>query len=85
MGVGPFSQRGLYEALGLAVGLGRVGLCADMLDAETGAGASEEVRLRASAVVGHDAGHGYAEAFVLGDGLDEEGGGAVLFLVWEDA
>ena len=34
MSVGPFAKRGLDEALGLAVGLGGVGLGADVLEAE---------------------------------------------------
>ena len=39
--VGPFPQRGLDEALGLAVGLGRVEPGSDVLEPEPSAGAIE--------------------------------------------
>src|SRR4051812_35788962 len=40
-GIGPFSEGGLDEALGLAVGLGRVGSGFDVLEFEPVAGARE--------------------------------------------
>ena len=39
--VGPFAQRGLNEALGLAVGLRRVGLGEDLTETEAFAGGPE--------------------------------------------
>ena len=65
------------EALGLAVGLGRIGLGADVLEAETLAGRAEGEGLVAGAVVGHDALDLDAEALVVGDSGLEEGDGAV--------
>jgi len=38
LGISPFAQAGLDEALGLAVGLGRIGPGADVLEAKTLAG-----------------------------------------------
>ena len=40
-GIGPFAKRGLDEALGFAVGLWRIGLGANVLEAETLAGLLE--------------------------------------------
>ena len=40
-GIGPFSQGSLDEALGLAVGSGRVGSGADVLEAEPSTGVAE--------------------------------------------
>ena len=74
----PIRERGLDEALGLAVGLGRIGPCPDMLEAEIAAGLGEGLRSVAGAVVGHDAGDGDAEAGVVGDRRLEEGDGALL-------
>ena len=54
-GVGPFPERGLDEAFGLAVGLWRVGLGLDVLEAELPAGAGEGLGFVAAAIVGHDA------------------------------
>ena len=68
LGVGPFAQRGLDEALGLAVGLGRVGPGADVLEAEIAAGLAEGLGAIAGAVVGHHARHLDAEAREVGDG-----------------
>jgi hypothetical protein len=81
LGVGPLPQRGLDEALGLTVGLGRVGLGEDVLQAEPGAGLGEGPGSIAGAVVGHDAADDDAEAGVVGDGSSEEGDGALLLLV----
>ena len=52
-GVGPLAQQGLDEALGLAVGLGRVGPGADVAQAEQPAGLAEQARDVARTVVGH--------------------------------
>ncbi len=41
LGVGPFAQAGLDEALGLAIGFGGIGLGADVLEAAVAAGISE--------------------------------------------
>ncbi len=83
-GVGPFSKRRLNEALGLAVGLRRVGFGSDVLDAELLAGARESSGLVAASVVGHDTLDRDAEALEVGDGGEEEGDGALLLLVRED-
>ena len=40
-GIGPFAQGGLDEALGLAVGSGRIRLCSDVLQTERFAGARD--------------------------------------------
>ena len=63
MRVGPLSECGLDEAFGLAVGLWGVGLGADVLDAQLPAGVTEGEGFVAASVVGHDTGHGDAEAF----------------------
>jgi hypothetical protein len=60
--VGPLREGGLDEALGLAVGLGCVGLGADVLELQPFAGAREGAGFVAGAVVGHDAGDLDAEA-----------------------
>jgi hypothetical protein len=65
--MGPFSQGGLDEALGLAVGPRAVRLGADVLEAELPAGAAEFERFGAGAVVGHHPTYGDAEAVVLAD------------------
>src|SRR5215207_5495159 len=83
-GIGLLSERGLDEALGLAVGLGRVGLGSDVLELEPFAGAREGEGFVAGAVVGHDAGDRYAEAVVIGDGGLEEGDRALRLLVRHD-
>jgi len=83
-GIGPFSKRGLDEALGLAVGLWRIGLDLDVLDAELLAGVGEGTRTIATAVVGHDTLDGDAEAVEVGDRREEEVDRALLLLVGED-
>src|SRR6266403_1105326 len=80
-GVSPFPERGLNEALGLAVGFGRVWFCADVLEAEIAAGLGESFRSVAGAVVGHDPRDDDAEAFVVSDSRLEKGDGALLALV----
>src|SRR5258708_18138243 len=80
-GVGPLAQRGLDEALGFSVGLGRIGFGPDVLQAEAFAGAGEGEGFVAGAVVGHDAHDLDAEACVIGEGGLEEGRGALLPLI----
>ena len=83
-GVSPFPDRRLHEALGLAVGLGRVGFGAQVLDAEIGAGFGKGARAIALAIIGHDAIYADAKALVKGKGGPEMGNGAFFFLVRED-
>ena len=83
-GVGPFAQGGLDEALGLAVGPGRVGPGAQMPEAGVGAGVAEIVRAVGRAVVGHDALDGDAVAAEPAERAVEEGAGAGLALVGQD-
>ena len=82
--VGPFAERGLDEAFGLAVGLGRIRLDPDVLDAELLAGAGEGFRKIAAAIVGHDTLDGDAETPEVSDRGAEEGDGAFLPLIRED-
>src|SRR5260221_2213673 len=67
-GVGPFSECGLNEALGLAVRLRGVGLDPDVLDSELLAGAGEGFGEIAAAIVSHDAFDGNAKALEVGNG-----------------
>src|ERR1019366_538053 len=80
----PFTQGRLDEALGLAVGLWGVGFGADMLEAHGLAGVAEGSGSIAGTVVGHDAGYGDGEAFVVGEGGLQEGDGAFFLLVGQD-
>src|SRR5215471_3230828 len=84
LGVGPLAQGGLDKALGLAVGLWGIGLGSGVVEAEFAAGVAEGEGFVAGAVVGHDAGHGDAEAGVVGQRGAQEGDGAVGFLVGQD-
>jgi hypothetical protein len=75
----------LDEALGLAVGLWRVRLGADVAEFEALAGASEGAGLIAGSVVGHDAPNLDAEGCIVSDGSLEEGDGAGFpssFITW---
>src|SRR5690606_14386391 len=83
-GVGPFPERGLDEAFGLAVGLWRVRPGADVLEAELAAGPGESPCPVAGTVVGHDAADGDAEACVVGDRGLEKGDGTLLPFVRQD-
>ena len=74
----------MNEALGLAIGLGRIGLGADVLEAEALAGLLESEGFIARAVVGHDALDRHAQARIVGEGSLEEGNGASPFLVLHD-
>src|SRR5438270_732296 len=82
--VRPFSERALYESLGLAVGLRRVRFGEDVLDAELPAGTSEQFGAVATAVVGHQAIDGDAQARELGNGRIKRGDRTLLSLVGED-
>src|SRR5207247_10585353 len=77
----PFPDGGLNEALGLAVGFGRIGLSADVLDAEVPASVSEGESFVAAAIIGHDAAHRDAKAFVISHSRLEKGNGAVCILI----
>src|SRR4051812_14902622 len=81
MSVGPLPERGLDEALGLAVGFWRIGLGADVLDAQVSASIAKVEGFVTTAVVGHDTGDGDTEAFVIGHGRLEERYGAFCLLV----
>ena len=83
-GISPFSQRGLDEAFGFAVGLRGVRLNPDVLDSELFASAGEGFGEVAATIVSHDAFNGNAEAPEVGDGGDQERDGAFLLLVGED-
>ena len=84
MGIGPLSQGGLDEALGFSVGFGGVGSGADVPETQLAARVAEGEGLIATAVVGHDPGHGDAEACVIGDGGFEERDCAGGFFVRQD-
>src|SRR5271156_4097694 len=84
LSVSPLAQTGLDEALGLAVGFRRVGLGADVFEAEPLAQPAEGEGPVAGAVVGHDALDLDSEAIVVGESGLEEAGGASLLLVGHD-
>src|SRR5229473_2561060 len=69
LGVGPFSEGSLDEALGLTVGLWRIGFGADVLELAIAAGVAEVERPVARAVVGHHPGNADAQALVGRPGL----------------
>ncbi len=81
MGIGPFSQRGLDEAFGLAVGSWREGPGIAMAEAEFAAARIEGLRTVAPAVVGEYAPDGDAESTVVVDGGGEESGSRVASLI----
>src|SRR4051812_16756325 len=81
LSVGPLPERGLDEAFGLAVSFGRIGLGADVLDAQVPASIAKAECFIATAVVGHDTGDGDTEAFVIGHGGLEERYGTFCLLV----
>src|SRR5690606_22004364 len=84
LGVGPVAERGLDEALGFAIGLGRIWPGADVLEPQFSTGTTEGFGAIARAVVGHHPRNGYAQAEVIGDGGPEEGHGALLLLVGQN-
>src|SRR5258708_3075640 len=84
LGVGPFSEGSLDEALGLAVGLWRIGFGADVPEPAIAAGVAEVECPVARAVVGHHPGNADAQALVVGQGCLQEGDGALFLLVGHD-
>lgn len=82
--VGPCAQGGLDEALGFAVGLGGVGLNAQVLEAVPGAGFAEGGGAVAAAVVGHDPLHAHAEGGLIGERAVQGHDGSVALLVGPD-
>ena len=74
----------MNEALGLAIGLGRIGLGADVLEAEALAGFLEGKGFVARAVVGHDALDRHAQARIVSNGRFEESDGGPLLLILHD-
>ena len=81
----PFAQARLDEALGLSVGLWRIGLGEDVLETEAFACLAEGFGTIAGAVVGHDALHLHTEARIVGDGRFEEGDSALFSFILHDA
>jgi hypothetical protein len=84
VGIGPFAQRGLDEALGLAIGLWSVGPGEAMFEAEGGDGVTQGVGAIAGAVVGVNALSFDAVLLEKGQGGMEEGDGAVGGFVGEE-
>src|SRR5205085_4394750 len=82
--VSPLAQTCLNETLGLAVGLRRVRLGADMLETEALAGSAEGEGFVARTVVGHHSLNLDAQAGIVSDSHLEEGDSASLFLVLHD-
>jgi hypothetical protein len=83
MGISPFAQGGLDEALGLAIGLWSVGAGEAVLEAEGGDGFAHGVGAVAGAIVGVDALDGDAVLFEESQCGVKEGDGALGGLVWE--
>jgi len=79
--VGPFAQRGLDEAFGLAVGTRGVGARAEMADTELPTSVGELAGVVAGSVVGEDAANGEAQARVVAHGVVQEGDRAAGALV----
>src|SRR5205807_509351 len=84
LSISPLAKRRLNEAFCFSVCLWRVGLGADVSEAEIAAGVAEVEGLVARAVVGHHADDLDAEALVVADGGLKESDGALLFLVGHD-
>jgi hypothetical protein len=84
LGVGPFSEGCLDEALGLAVGLRGVGFGSDVFEPEIATGVTEVEGSIARAIVGHHPSNRDAEALVVGQGCLQEGGGALFLLIGHD-
>src|SRR5215469_17635066 len=82
--ISPLSQAGLNETLGLAIGLGRIGLGADVLEAEALAGLLEGKGFVARAVVGHDALDRHAQARIVSNGRFKESDSGSLLLILHD-
>ena len=82
--VGPFAQRGLDEAFGLAVGLRAIGASEPLLEAEGSDGGAQGAGAVAGAVVGVDALGFDAVLFKESEGGVEESEGAGRGLIWEE-
>ena len=82
--VGPLAQRGLNEALGLAIGLWSVGLGEAMFEAEGGDGVTHGVSAVAGAVVGVNALGFDAVLLEESQGGVEEGDGALCGFIREE-
>src|SRR5262249_26403709 len=82
--VGPLAQRGLDEALGLAVRARRVGTCAAMAHAQGPTRGAEAVRTVRRSVVGQDPTDGNTERAKPAEGAPQEGPGAHGALVRQD-
>ena len=78
--IGPALLESADEALGFAIGTGRVGASVEMSDAALSAGTVEAFGDVAAAVVGHDTLDGYAACVEEGHSTLEELGAGVLVL-----
>src|SRR5689334_24578915 len=70
--IDPFSQRGLDEALGFAVGARSVELGEDMPQAPTSTDRGKRQRAKHLGIVGHDAAYPYTQRGVVAHGVIEE-------------
>jgi hypothetical protein len=80
-GVGPFAQRGLNEALGLAVGARGIGSSEDVPQPLAAAQIGNEGRTVGGAIVSHDAGDRDPQSLEVLERTGEEGGRGVLLFV----
>ena len=80
-GVGPLSQCGLDQPLGLAVGSWRIGPGAQVTQAQTPQEPTEAPRLVAGAIVSHHPGKGHAQAAVVAQRLQQRTAGSTAALV----
>src|SRR5215831_3293113 len=85
LGIGPLSETGLDEALGLTIGSGSKGFGAQVPDPQLQAGVPEGVRDRGRAVVGHDTFDAHATLAEVLDRGSQEATGARAALVLGDA
>jgi len=83
-GIGPFAQGGLDEAFGLAIGLGRIGPGADVLDGEPPQRLGVAMGAETCAVVGHDALDLDAVGFEEAQGVEEKPQAGAPRLIGED-
>src|SRR4029450_13092010 len=83
-GVGPLTQERLDEALGLAVGLGRVGPGGDVARGQEPTHLAKEARDVARAVVGHHALDPDALALEPAQRADQEAGDRLALLIRQD-
>ena len=83
-GIGPFAQGSLDKALSLAIGLGRIGPCADMFQTRVTASSGKGFRDIAAAITGHDTGHFHTEPLVPGDDGPEGNNSTERFFIGMD-